>query len=294
MTEQQLSSPELHEWIDTRASATAPVGDRLERLDQPIIQPVTLVDPDFIATLQSDGERLAGKAWDAESFGDEFPIVEAQLAEIELQRQVGLGALYHLLRLLEAIPAGDTVFFLWAALRRTTELARGFDEQMRALNLSVAASLPRFQVDNFLRVFAVNLELTQDPPAETIARSINSGERLNKVPDPFVSTKPNSGRRKPKMLSDQRLKELASDWPWVESVYSESSRWVHMSNRHSGTAFRFIDDQRFVGSTGSVPNLVDESLLADVAWAMLQPTTAVTNICASLVLETSRTLRRVS
>ena len=285
-----MTEAELRERLDDRTTATQPIGDRLEGSEEYPINPVVQLDDKALNAFRAEGVRLAGKEWNPDRFGEEFPVVEQQLRDIAEQRAVGLGVLYRLLQLLRTAPPSDTAFFIWAVLRRTTELARGFDSETRGLNLSIAASLPRLQVDNFVRVFAVSQEAALTPPGESIARAIHEGKRLNSVRDPFSTPNKKSGTRKAKKLTDQRLKELVNRWPWVDSIYSESSRWVHMSNRHSGTAFRFIDEQRFVGSTHSVPDLIDESLLADVCWAMLQSTTGVTNLCASMVLETSNQL----
>ena len=286
----KMTEAELTKWLDDRTSAAQPIGDRLESSEGYPIHPVVCLDDKVLNAFRREGGRLATKGWSPDQFGEEFPVVEQQLREIAEQCALGLGVLYRLLQLLRAVPTSGTAFFIWAALRRTTELARGFDSEIRGLNLSIAASLPRLQVDNFVRVFAVSQEAALTPPGESIARAIHEGKQLNKVRDPFSTLSKRSGRRKTKMLTDQRLKELANLWPWVDSIYAESSRWVHMSNRHSGTAFRFIDERRFVGSTNSVPNLIDESLLADICWAMLQSTTGVTSLCASMVLETSNQL----
>ena len=265
------------------------LGDRLDERSAPGIQCIHPIPETAQSESMQRGRELLDKQNAVPNFEAEFPVVGEQLAELADQRAYCLGTLAGLLKLLETNPLNTTAVFVWMTLRRTSDLAEGFDQAIRSLNLSVAAGLPRQQVDSFIRLNVVNKEAVMgDGLTSSIAEAIMAGTQLNHVDDPLVKLPKKSGKKKRAKLTDAQMRShIEAICPWVGTIYAESSKWVHLSNRHLRTTLRFIDDWRFVGSTHNIPNLVDESFLSDLTWAMTQSTAAILDISAGMIHRTN-------
>jgi superfamily I DNA/RNA helicase len=89
--------------------------------------------------------------------------------------------------------------------------------------------LVRMQVDTALRVFAATLV---DNP-EAYAQEVFSGTPINKIKD-----------RQGERMTDRHLANTLNQlYPWVESVYRETSELVHFTNRHIFASAMNLDEE---------------------------------------------------
>lgn len=108
--------------------------------------------------------------------------------------------------------------FLYGAAKRTLAQAEGFRAMEDARNATVAASLVRLQLDSLLRLYA--LWWVED--ADRFSQDVLGGAQINKL-------KAADGA----VMTDAWLyRRLATEIPWIETVYRESSGFVHFSGRH--------------------------------------------------------------
>jgi len=113
---------------------------------------------------------------------------------------------------------------MFAALNRSACLLRGFCDLLESRNFVCAAPLIRLQLDNCLRVMASSM--VTDP--HKFSRSVLEGTPIRQMTD-----------RKGRNFTDQYLvKTLAADHPWIEDVYSATSSYIHLSERHMANAIR--------------------------------------------------------
>ena len=166
-----------------------------------------------------------------------------------------------LLRLLGDAPISGlfrTDVLMWSIGNRALEVADGFTATFRRFNLHAAGSLVRLQIDNVVRLSLLH----HHGPLDDVEEALLAGEPLHHVADP---TKPTDAKAR---LSDTRLVELArAHHPWLETVYQQSSRWVHLSDLHHGTSFQFDDLGGLTGSVPIRPEHYPSDLLVDVLWA---------------------------
>ena len=112
--------------------------------------------------------------------------------------------------------------------KRTIAHCSGFRTMIKQNNFICAASMLRMQLDTALRAFG--LGMVDDP--EDFAKHLLQGGRYDTYKD-------SAGNQ----LRDRYLvKEVAKQFSWVESVYKETSDFVHLSERHLFTAIGSIDE----------------------------------------------------
>lgn len=119
--------------------------------------------------------------------------------------------------------------FVMGAVKRVLAVASGFRSLMLARNFTCSAGLLRMQIDTAARLNG--LRLVANP--EVFCRAIMSGERYDKQKD-----------RKGRPLKDVRLiAKLAEQHPWVSEVYSQTSAFIHLSDRHMWSSVEQVDDE---------------------------------------------------
>ncbi len=118
-------------------------------------------------------------------------------------------------------------FLALAVLNRSLCLVSAFAMLIEARNLIAAAPLIRLQLDNALRFFASTLV---DQPHE-FAMKVLGGARIDRIKD-------KSGNR----LTDKHLvTTLGVHEAWIESVYEQTSGFVHLSEKHIFNAVKIKD-----------------------------------------------------
>jgi hypothetical protein len=117
-----------------------------------------------------------------------------------------------------------------SGIKKTLSINKGYLDQLRSNNYTCAAALLRIQVDSALRLFA-----------STIAKD------TNKLVSDFIEGKPINKLRdfRGKLLTDTYLHtELSKQFPWVTSVYEQSSGFVHLSEKHFFATFKNMSKDR--------------------------------------------------
>jgi hypothetical protein len=148
-----------------------------------------------------------------------------------------------------------------AVINRSLSLCSGFASLVRDENYLCAASLVRLQLDSCLRFFAAYI--VDDP--HDFAASVLKGIPIRKMKD-----------RNGKPMTDRYLVEaLSPKYPWMPSVYTATSGFIHLSERHIFSTIRDVQDDGklplFVGNGGAD---VPQSLWLEMADGFLAVTDA--------------------
>jgi hypothetical protein len=121
-------------------------------------------------------------------------------------------------------------FFVVGATHRLLAQARGFRELVAAKNFPCAAAILRMQLDTAMRVNAL---LLVEDMNDACSQTVVDGVRFNTL-------KAADGTK----LSDAYLRaKLSAKYPWVNSVYEQTSDFVHLSGRHFWSSIVHTDDQ---------------------------------------------------
>lgn len=124
------------------------------------------------------------------------------------------------------INTGDPLFysdmFAMGAVRRTLSQSKGFRVLINEKNFPCSAAILRMQIDTAMRLNGLSLV----PSINEACKFLIEGGKFNKL-------KSAEGN----YLKDYTLKQkLAEEYPWVGSVYEETSDLVHLSMKHLYTS----------------------------------------------------------
>jgi len=119
-----------------------------------------------------------------------------------------------------------------AALNRTYAQISGFVAMLKARNFICAAPLVRLQLDTALRLFAGTL--VDDPHDFTI--QVLQGTQVRQL----------RSRDGEKMVDAYLVKKLAELYPWVSDVYSHTSGYIHLSEKHFFSSVGALDGENEV------------------------------------------------
>lgn len=123
-------------------------------------------------------------------------------------------------------------FLVTAVLNRSMCLISGFAMLIEHRNLVAAAPLLRMQLDNGMRLSAA--WQVSDP--HQLAMRVLAGDSIRTMAD-----------RSGKKMTDQYLADaLATEYPWIPSVYEHTSGYVHLSDKHIFNAIQSKSDDRAV------------------------------------------------
>jgi hypothetical protein len=154
--------------------------------------------------------------------------IEAKLTSLGSDRQTILDSAGEMARAYDgAIYGLDLLAF--ATLKRSLSLSSGFETMIRSRNLICAASLLRLQLDSALRFYATFIV---DNP-HNFALQIMDGEQVRRLKD----------RDGNKMTDRYLLEHLATEHPWITSVYEHTSGYIHLSHKHIFNTFSNFDDE---------------------------------------------------
>lgn len=124
-------------------------------------------------------------------------------------------------------PVGYQHFYLFGIARRALAQAAAFRSMIEQRNSLVVSSIIRMQLDTVLRLYA--LFWVADP--EKFAEKVFKGTDINKLK-----------AADSEFLTDGYLKKrLAAKNDWIRPVYSETSGYIHFSNRHIKAAFKLSE-----------------------------------------------------
>lgn len=189
-----------------------------------------------------------------------------QLAALRVQ----LGQLldHHTTITGRVVGAGGQLFVvdLWVmgVAQRSFHLLDGFIETFDSWNVTVAAPLVRFQLENVYRTSYI----ASAPNGPEVVHRVMGGTPLRKL----------KAHDTGKPLTDRELVERARlHWPWLPDVYEKSNEWVHLSERHIFNASRLAEGEDSDGATmiGLVPlppEWIPVSFLAELLEAMNEAT----------------------
>lgn len=108
--------------------------------------------------------------------------------------------------------------YVIAAARRLLTQSRAFKNTVLDKNGQVASALLRLQLDTVLRLYAIFW--VKDP--ETFAKAVRGGKQINRISD----------RLKNQMTDKYLATKLTGTYPWIATVYENTSGLIHFSARH--------------------------------------------------------------
>jgi len=135
--------------------------------------------------------------------------------------------------------AGDILYI--SAINRSLDVAESFINATKYQNFSVMPVLLRLQLNTLATLHYLQ---THDVTGEVISK-FHSGIEFRNITVPGTKNK----------LTDRLMVEKAAlDYPWIKSVYSATSSWVHLSPTLAFTPIE-VADGRLI--TLRLPRLAD-------------------------------------
>jgi hypothetical protein len=157
------------------------------------------------------------------------PAVHAALTDLRANHQVLLDVAAAMMRASDAA-LFDLDLMAVFGLKRAVATLAGFASLIEQRNMTCARPLLRVQIDNALRFYAFSLI----PDPQKAAREVLAGTHLSKIKD-----------RDGQFLRDAYLvAKLNRDLPWLSTVYSKTSGFVHLSGALAAVAINSFDDEQ--------------------------------------------------
>jgi len=160
---------------------------------------------------------------------DRYPRLKARYEALEQEREAHIKLGEQMLR------AGGgklyvTDLLMLAVLKRSLDLLDAIICLTDRWNFAAAAPLLRLQIDSLLKlVYLAHLK-----NADVISIAILEGKSLRNLKD-------SEGKR----LTDARLRDYARPlYPWLDRVYEETSKLIHLSDKHYLLTVESVDDKR--------------------------------------------------
>ena len=154
-----------------------------------------------------------------------------------------------------------------AVLNRSCALLDGFIVLVRGNNSLAALHFVRLQLDSLLRYYAAWLV---DEP-NIFAAEVFSGKAVKKIKD-----------RTGELMQDYYLvKKLSEEYPWVSSVYQQTSGYIHLSEKHyhSSTKQSESDSREFESTIAKDDKFIPNQLKVEATEAMFEITTRICGYC---------------
>ncbi len=150
-----------------------------------------------------------------------------QIEALKASRQAHAKIAFEVLKAAEQkVYAVD--FVALGVLHRSIALIDGFTRMVEEKNALCANALLRLQLDNIIRFYA--FWLVDDP--DSLVLKLLEGGQLNKE-------KSKNGR----LLTDAYLvSEAEKLYPWLKSVYEETSGFIHLSDTHLYACWKALDN----------------------------------------------------
>ena len=114
-------------------------------------------------------------------------------------------------------------------IKRTISTISGFKLLIQSVNMVCARTILRTQIDSALRFYSVFL--VKDPHSYSL--KVLNGEQINRMKD-------SSGKQ---MKDAYLVKKLSKEYPWLPTVYSNLSGYIHFSNSHIFSSVQEVDSK---------------------------------------------------
>ncbi|RPI16512.1 MAG: hypothetical protein EHM58_11740 [Ignavibacteriae bacterium] len=136
--------------------------------------------------------------------------------------------------------------FVIGILKRSLDLVNSFIILINNWHFTVSATILRMQIDNLIRIFYSTKRSDKEFYME-----FYKGKSFRELK--HIDGKP---------LIDSLLIKISKDtYPWIEDVYRETSKYLHLSNKHFNTTITSIGDNKMTNFFGiGQPNCREEDL----------------------------------
>jgi len=159
---------------------------------------------------------------------DKYPKLQTRYEVIEKQKR----AHFELVR--KSLTADGSNIYLKdllivAVLKRSLDLLDGIICLTNRWNFVAAAPLLRLQLDNLLKLSYI----ARCKKADELIKAVLEGESFQKLKD-----------SEGKLLFDSRLRDYARPlYPWLDRVYEETSKLIHLSDKHCFLPIISVDNK---------------------------------------------------
>lgn len=155
----------------------------------------------------------------------------------------------------------------FSVFKRSMSLIAGFCLLIRQKNFICAAPLIRLQLDNALRFFATTL--VKEP--HKLAMEVIDGAHINKFTDE------KTGKNLYDNYLVDKLNGLGPQFGWVSRLYSNSSGYIHLSEKHffNLISFKENDTMKFSAIIGADDSLITLEDRLEAVEAMIKTTMVV-------------------
>jgi len=121
-----------------------------------------------------------------------------------------------------------TDFFIHAVLKRSLDLLDSFLILINNWHYMTAGAILRMQIDNLLRIFYISKRNDSD-----FLKEFMKGKS-------FRDLKHTDNNK----ITDALLVKIAKNkYPWIEDVYKETSKFIHLSSKHYHTNIISMNDE---------------------------------------------------
>lgn len=180
--------------------------------------------------LTEKGEQILEK-WLQQQPIDKYPKLKPHYEALKEQMQVH----FHIAEQMLKADCGNLYpsdMLILAILKRSLDLLDGVLCLVDRWNFASAAPLLRLQIDSLLKLFYI-AQQQDGKHAFEVFKAVLEGKRFDQLRDP-------SGQR----LTDKRLREYAKgSYPWLDKVYEETSKMIHLSGKHIFLSHEPIDEK---------------------------------------------------
>ena len=114
------------------------------------------------------------------------------------------------------------------SIKRSLAHCKGFATLIHTKNMTCAGGILRMQVDTLIRFYAAFI--VEKP--HDFAHAVMCGTQVKDLTD-------HNGR---KMNDGYLVSMLSKQYPWLKSVYKETSGYVHFSSKHIFAAMKSLDE----------------------------------------------------
>jgi hypothetical protein len=158
--------------------------------------------------------------------------------------------------------------FVLAGIKKTLSINKGYISQLKEDNYVCGAALLRIQIDSALRLHAS----TMVKDTGKFVSDYMDGKPINQIRD-----------KKGRQLTDTYLHtEVSKAYPWITSLYKESSGFVHLSEKHFFATFsKASGESKHQFILSDKDEFIPDTVKVDATLAMLFVNFLIVDICTS-------------
>ena len=169
-------------------------------------------------------------------------------------------------------------FYIMSAVQRTLSQSKGFRTMIEVRNFTVAAILVRTQIDTAMRINGLRY---LDRPTEQLMEVLRGTKTFRNL----ESLEKTDKNKAVKMQDAFLLAKIIEEAPWIDSVYKNTSDFVHLSFRHLYSSITHIDDSGTISAAiNGEDQAATESNYIELCAAFLEATKLISVLIPAILL----------